>query len=200
MYVSMLLSPCYIPWSFLKKNFWPHCTVFEILVPPPGIEPMTPAVEAQSDRWHGCVLSHFSHIFRIPWTIAHQAPLSMGFSRQEHWSGLPFPPPDLPNPGFDPESLRSPVLAGSFFPLALPGKQAPVTTGPPGNSQQTYHSDFVHWQFNISFTCSFNALRFNLNGNDTEVYIPELWLSMSMMLLCEQHSSGLCVCNLDLQS
>ena len=144
MYVSMLLSPCYIPLSFFKKNFWPHCTVFEILVPPPGIEPMTPTVEAQSDHWHGCVLSHFSHIFRIPWTIAHQAPLSMGFSRQEHWSGLPFPPPDLPNPGFDPESLRSPVLAGSFFPLALPGKQAPVTTGPPGNSQQTYHPDFVH--------------------------------------------------------
>ena len=44
---------------------------------------------------------------QTPWTIAHQAPLSMGFSRQEHWSGLPCPPPgDLPNPGIEPTSLR----------------------------------------------------------------------------------------------
>ena len=48
--------------------------------------------------------------------IACQAPLSMGFSRQEHWSGLPFPTPgDLPNPGIQLESLVSPALAGSFF-------------------------------------------------------------------------------------
>ena len=42
-------------------------------------------------------------LFVTPWTIAHQAPLSMGFSRQEYWSGLPCPPPgDLPNPGIKP--------------------------------------------------------------------------------------------------
>ncbi|ELR50986.1 hypothetical protein M91_11145, partial [Bos mutus] len=46
----------------------------------------------------------------------HQAPLSTGFSRQEYWSGLPFPPPrDLPNPGIEPESFMSPALAGRFF-------------------------------------------------------------------------------------
>ena len=45
------------------------------------------------------------------WTIAHQAPLSLGLSRQEYWSGLPFPPPgDLPNPGFKPASPVSPAL------------------------------------------------------------------------------------------
>ncbi|ELR52587.1 hypothetical protein M91_18885, partial [Bos mutus] len=45
-----------------------------------------------------------------------QAPLSMGFSRQEYWSGLPFPPPGtLPNPGIEPVSLKSPALAGGFF-------------------------------------------------------------------------------------
>ena len=50
------------------------------------------------------------------WTIAHQAPLSLGFSRQEYWSGLPCPPPgDLPNPGINPASLTSPALAGRFF-------------------------------------------------------------------------------------
>ena len=48
-----------------------------------------------------------------PWTIACQAPLSMGFPRQEYWSGLPFPPPgNLPNPGIEP---TSPALAGGFF-------------------------------------------------------------------------------------
>ena len=48
--------------------------------------------------------------------IAQQAPLSLGFSRQEHWSGLPCPPPgDLPNPGMEPVSLASPALAGKFF-------------------------------------------------------------------------------------
>ena len=65
-----------------------------------------------------CVLSHFSRVqlFVTLWTIAHQAPLSMGFSRQEYWSGLPCPPPgDLPDPGIEPVSLMSPALAGGFF-------------------------------------------------------------------------------------
>ena len=54
--------------------------------------------------------------FATPWTVAHQTPLSMGFSRQEYWSGLPCPPPgDLPNPGIEPMSLMSPALAGKFF-------------------------------------------------------------------------------------
>ena len=50
------------------------------------------------------------------WTAARQAPLSMGFSRQEYWSGLPCPPPgNLPDPVIKPTSLMSPVLAGGFF-------------------------------------------------------------------------------------
>ena len=50
------------------------------------------------------------------WTVSHQAPLSMGFSRQQYWSGLPFPPPgDLPDPGIKPSSQASPTLAGRFF-------------------------------------------------------------------------------------
>ena len=51
-----------------------------------------------------------------PWTVAPQAPLLMGFSRQEFWSGLPFPSSgDLPDPGIEPTALMSPVLAGGFF-------------------------------------------------------------------------------------
>jgi len=61
---------------------------------------------------------HFSHvwIFAILWIIAHQAPLSMGFSRQEYWSELPFPSPgNLPDPGIEPVFLMSASLAGNFF-------------------------------------------------------------------------------------
>ena len=50
------------------------------------------------------------------WTVACQAPLSMGFFRKEYWSGLLFPPPgDLPSPGIQPVSLACPALAGRFF-------------------------------------------------------------------------------------
>ena len=55
-----------------------------------------------------------------PWTVAHQAPPSMGFSRQEYWSGLPFPSPgDLPDPGIEP---RSPTLQADALTSAPPGK------------------------------------------------------------------------------
>ena len=70
---------------------------------------------------HQCVLSRFSHIqlFATLWTTTHQTPLSMEFSRQEYWSGLLCTPPgDLPDPGIEPTSLRSPALAGGFFMLA----------------------------------------------------------------------------------
>ena len=68
-----------------------------------------------------CVLSCFSRVrlFTTLWTIAHQAPLSMGFSRQEYWSELPFPPPgDLPDPGIEAGSFMSPSLAGGFFTIS----------------------------------------------------------------------------------
>ena len=62
-----------------------------------------------------CCASSFSRVrlFVTLWTVAHQAPLSMGFLRQEYWSGLPFPSPgDLPDPGIEPTSHVSPPLAG----------------------------------------------------------------------------------------
>ena len=55
-------------------------------------------------------------LFGTLWTVAYQVPLSMGFSRQEYWSGLPYPPPGgLPDPGIKPVSSTSPALAGGFF-------------------------------------------------------------------------------------
>ena len=64
-----------------------------------------------------------SDSFVIPWTVACQAPVSMGFPRQENWSRLPSPPPgDLPNPGTEPTSPMFPALVGRLFTLAPPGK------------------------------------------------------------------------------
>ena len=65
-----------------------------------------------------CLLSHFRHIWRFAtlWTVAYQAALSMGCSRQEYWSGLPCPLPGyLPHPGIRLVSLMSPALGGRFF-------------------------------------------------------------------------------------
>ena len=69
-----------------------------------------------------CMLSHV-RLFTTPWTVAYQAPLSMGFPRQVSWSGLPFPfPEDFPDPGIEPRSPVSPALAGGSFTTEPPGK------------------------------------------------------------------------------
>ena len=85
-----------------------------------------------------CVRVHVQSFSRVRlfvtlWTIVCQAPLSVGFSRQEYWSGLPFPPSgDLPDPGTEPSSPASPAspaLAGRFFTTEPPGKlNLPLTS------------------------------------------------------------------------
>ena len=87
------------------------------------------------------VIHSFSRVqlFVTPWTVAHQDPLSVGFSVQEHWSGLPFPfPGDLPDPGIKP---TSPTLAGGFFTTELPGE-------PPNCSEPRFLacSLFIQWK------------------------------------------------------
>ena len=75
-------------------------------------------ITSQDECVYVCVLSSFSHVGFLAtlWTVAHQAPLPVEFSRQEYWSGLPFPSPgDLPDPGIEPSSLTSPALAGGFI-------------------------------------------------------------------------------------
>ena len=85
-----------------------------LTVPPKLLYPLIPLIMAlhltcltllmPSELLRACVLSHV-WLFATPWTVACQTPLSMGFSRQEYWSRLPFPPPgDLPNPGIEPTS------------------------------------------------------------------------------------------------
>ena len=75
--------------------------------------------------WYACMISHFSHVwlFTAPCTVACQAPLSMGFSRQEYWSVLPFPPPgDLPIQGSNPHLLHLLHWQVGSLPLVVPGK------------------------------------------------------------------------------
>ena len=68
--------------------------------------------------WLVCTLSHLTHVrsFGTLWTVAHQTPLSMGFSRQEQWTGLSCPPPGIfLMQGLNPHLLYLPALAGGFF-------------------------------------------------------------------------------------
>ena len=76
-----------------------------------------------------CVKSRLCRVWLLvtPWTVARQAPLSMGFSRQEHRSGVPFPPPeDLPNPGGGTSLFYASCLAGKFFTTEPHGKPGVV--------------------------------------------------------------------------
>ena len=74
-----------------------------------------------------------------PWITALQAPLSMEFSRQEYWSGLPFPTlRDLPNPRIKPVSLVSSALAGRFFTTVPPGKSPP-------HPKKLFYLCYSHW-------------------------------------------------------
>ena len=92
----------------------------------------------------GC---HFSHVqlFVTPWTVAHQAPLSTGFSRQEHWSRLPCPPPgNLADPGI---KFESPELAGESFITEPPGK--------PLLCYGLHRPDFFQWEPTAHALCTY---------------------------------------------
>ena len=111
--------------GFPRKEYWsglPCASPGDI--PDPEIKPESPALQADS-----LLLSHQKvkvkslsgvRLFLTPWTVAYQVPPSMGFSSQECWTGLPFPPPgDLPDPGIEP---RSPALQADAVPSEPPGK------------------------------------------------------------------------------
>ena len=95
-----------------------------------------------------------SNFFATPWTVAHQAALSVGFPRQEYWSELPFPSPgDLPHPGIEPRSLASAALAGRFFTTAPPGKP-PDTAGAQTILGSSLEGLLALWQAKSSFSPS----------------------------------------------
>ena len=94
------------------------------------------------------MLSHFSRVQLLvtPWTVAHQTPLSLGFSRQGYWSGLPcLPPGDLPNPGTEPTSLLSPALAGRFFTTSATWEGHSCSTAYQCNQVKTQRLSWSHF-------------------------------------------------------
>ena len=111
--------------SHTKMCFGHTAWVYGITVPWSGIKPTPPAMKGwilttgPPERKKVKLLSHV-RLFATPWTVDLQAPLSMGFSRQECWSGLPFPSPgDLPDPGIE---HGSPALQADALPSKPPGK------------------------------------------------------------------------------
>ena len=109
------------PWCALNKSLlsqWVH--ISQVLQ---NTSPDRKTGLFRNKVWSGvCILSHVQ-LFATPLTVAHQAPLSMEFSRWEYGSGLPFPPPgDVPNSGIKCPSLESPTPAGRFLTTAPPGK------------------------------------------------------------------------------
>ena len=127
-----------------------------------------------------CVLiSHFSRVQLFARTVARQAPLSLGFSRQEYWSGLSCPPPgDLP----DPESPRSAALAGRSLPQAPPGKPYEVSESPSFDPLLSVST--VTWVTALPFLAQTTPKAFPLDshsphstrrGNPNQITLPPCW-------------------------
>ena len=117
--------------------------------PPPSMLPCLPRTATMETA---CMLRHFScfWLFSTPWTVACQAPLSMGFSRQEYWSGLPSPPPgDLPDLEIE---ARSSALQADSLPSEPPGKP----------EQACFHRLKLHQLCSLERHCSGNSLVFSV--------------------------------------
>ena len=122
-----------------------------------------------------CVLCHFGRVRLVTaWTVACLAPLSMGFSSQEYWSGLPCPPPgDLPNPRIQPMSLKSPALAGGSLSPSHEGSPLnegytrTIKVGEPMCKTQFSHIPLLTWyNRELRGMASTKVLQKRLNGSD----------------------------------
>ena len=113
--MGAVLSPLH---TFCTRlSFSLNCLAVTLLILQ-GSAQLTASTSKTPTLVYSCVLSCVTHVplFAALWTVARQAPLSMGFPRQEYWSGLPCPSSGyLPNLGFEAVSLMSPMLAGGFF-------------------------------------------------------------------------------------
>ena len=102
------------------------------------------------------------------WTVAHQAPLSMGFSRQEYWSGLPCPPPgDLPDPGIKPISPAAPALQADSLPLSHQGSPKKLQ-----EPQRNIHKDVN--QHDVRCVQPNSVVCFNLKVKVSHLVMPTL--------------------------
>ena len=119
-----------------KVGTGPACNHFWPLISESGSS-SEPSLWTWPQRAGVCAQLLSVRLFAIPWILAHQAPLHMGFSRQEYWSGLP-----CPGPGIELVSLTSPALAGRFFYLGNPrGRKCPELPSAKGHRSRR---DTVH--------------------------------------------------------
>ena len=127
---------CYLVAAAAAKSLQSCLTLCDPIDSSPPGSPVPGILQARTLEWVSISFSNawkwkvkvksLSHVrlLATPWTAAHQAPLSMGFSRQEYWSGLPFPSPgDLPDPGIELGSH----IGGRFFVIEPSGKPNPLT-------------------------------------------------------------------------
>ena len=157
----------------MNSVFYPHSSQFYIFV---SILTL-PSLISLLSKAKGKSLSHVQ-IFVTPWTVAYQAPLSMGFSRQEYWSGVPFPSSrDLPNPGIKP---RSPALQTDTVP-SEPLRKPPLIKGncKPGSSWrevswiEDFYSISCHPHIHPLITIrSELGLRLSHNNTVFEAWVP----------------------------
>ena len=122
-------------------------------------------------------------LFMTPWTVAHQTPSSMGFSRQQYWSGLPFPSPgDLPDPGIEPRSLTFQVDALTSKPPGKPPQAALPSLNSYSTSKTQFKvlslgtSDFSHWSGLQCFSFVFPPRLAQTTGSSILLFIVLLWL------------------------
>ena len=116
---------------------------------------------------------HCVRLRATPWTVTHQAPLSMGFSRQEYWSGLPCcPPEDLPDPGIEPTSLKFSALAGMFFTLA------------PHESQDCHWSSpaYAHIPLSSNLFCCLSS--FSTHRRAHTAHLCTCFSALCKMIIC----------------
>ena len=121
-----------------------------------------------------------SDFFVTSWTVASQAPLSVGFSWQEYRSGLPFPPSELtPNPEIEPMPSEAPALAGSFFTTEPPGQPATYMEGysPRGRKELDTTERLTHGKVFIEYSVKTSPRR-GLEG------LMSLWISCQR---CSEH-------------
>ena len=141
---------------------------------------------------HVCFLSWFGFVqlFAILWISDHQAPQSMGFSRQEYWSGLPFPPPrDLPDPGIESASLTFAALAGRFFTTSATWEVlniSGISFGVMQNEFKTFFYDFYGGDFFFSPTgcLPFSYfIRYKCIWEELWVYINFVWSNLAIIYI-----------------
>ena len=131
-------------------------------------------------------LSHV-RLFATPWTVAYQAPPSVGFSRQEYWGGLPFPSPgDLPNPGIEP---GSPALQADALPPEPPGKTAIC------KACQT--AILLFWHFFsmgmvlIPISCTMSRTSIHSSSSTLSDLVPEIYFWLPLYKIQEDIKSTL---------